>query len=100
MVINRAVKVLPVVAVVLALSACSGNEGMAVVMCEDFVDQRVGAGELEHLSPMDGAEVEQVGDDRYVVTSAFTVGGQTSRYTCTVTQDGDQWTLVDLDTGR
>jgi hypothetical protein len=26
---------------------------MAMVMCEDFVDQRVGTGELEHLSPVE-----------------------------------------------
>lgn len=98
---NRTNRVLRLVAAapLIALFGCSTSEGGAMVACEKFVNQRVGA-ELTHRSPMEGATVD--GDNPYVVRSAFTepATGHTTEYQCEVERIPDGWRLIDLSTDR
>lgn len=81
------------------LAGCASDRASAMVACETFVNERVGA-ELEHRSPMDGAVVE--GDGPYVVHSAYVepLTRRTTSYTCTVEPAEDGWHLIDLTVSR
>lgn len=83
---------------VAALAGCGVEAQEAAVVCEQLVDQRVGA-ELVHRSPETGAE--PAGRGRYTLRSSFTErDGSRTGYTCTIERVEGRWRLVELVTDR
>lgn len=90
-------------AIAVVLVGCSGEPDLstAQIMCEEFIEGRVGS-DLEFGGASDRGG-EQVGDLRWEATGTFTepADGSTTSYTCEVEHDGDEtWTLVDIETDR